>query len=217
MKQIITDPADQAIGKIQLNRPITPKEKLLGKVLNISALQPGDLILTSALNPTFIQRSIRTVQSDGGYTPDHSRWEHAAVYLGNGGICEASREGVKCSTLEDYTGSHYLRFRRDCKLVGNQGFEIAIEALISQNYRYNFKEILRLLINAKRGFGVTKYKPKVSSGYPKRALICSELYADSYARVTKNTLGNIKGGEVTPASLSCELRLDDIAVGWLKI
>ena len=69
--------------------PLAVRE--LGHLPDLAQLLPGDLILFSPLEPTFIQKQIQKAQTIGGYHPDNARWTHAAVYLGSQfDICEAS-------------------------------------------------------------------------------------------------------------------------------
>jgi hypothetical protein len=119
--------------------------------------------------------------------------------------------------ISDYIGSHSLRGRRDSALTVGQRYEIAIEALSAQNYSYAKREIFRLWMAAKFGYRNTVKTSIITAGYPKRSVICSQLYSDSFVRVTNRTIGNIVGGEVTPASLSAEASLSDVSMHWLSI
>ena len=91
---------------------------------------PGDLILVSATSPNHIQKAIERVQIKGGYAAEHAQWHHAAVYLGDYGICEATRSGVKADKIYQYIGNHKIRVRRDTSLALNQRWKIAVQALL---------------------------------------------------------------------------------------
>ena len=196
---------------------MSQNEITLKKVIDVKSLLPGDLVLCSAVAPDFIQRNIRLVQARGGYAQEHARWEHAAVYIGNGVLCEATRHGVQREMLSSYVGSHHIRFRRDLKLTSDERYEVAIAALSLQAHSYNLLEIFRLIKVARLGFNNHAKATIRTSGFPKRAMICSELYADSYAKATRRIVGNIAGGEVTPASLSADPGLTDVQAYWLSI
>jgi hypothetical protein len=217
MPQLILRPEDTPKGQAVVEGPLSERERSLGKVIDQSLLLPGDLILCSAVTPGLIASNIRAVQQRGGYGKEHACWEHAAIYIGHGILCEATRKGVRRDMLSNYVGTHNLRFRRDTSLTSDLRYELAIAALSFQDYRYGMLEVFRLLKAAKWGFGNRVKANMKTSGFPKRALICSELYADSYAKVTKRIVGNIAGGEVTPASLSADATLVDVPAQWLSI
>jgi hypothetical protein len=217
MPQLILRPEDTPKGQAVVEGPLSERERSLGKVIDQSLLLPGDLILTSAVTPGLIAHNIRAVQRRGGYGEEHACWEHAAIYIGHGILCEATRRGVRREMLSNYVGTHNLRFRRDNSLTTDQRYELAIAALSFQDYSYGMLEVLRLFKAARWGFGNHVKANMKTSGFPKRALICSELYADSYAKVTKRIVGNIAGGEVTPASLSADATLVDVPAQWLSI
>ncbi len=219
MSQIILKPTDIATGSFTVQGPLSPNELTLRKVIDRSLLLPGDLVLVSACETDFIGRRIRAVQKTGGYLEEHARWEHAALYIGHGVLCEATRKGVRRDMLSKYVGGHNLRFRRNLNLTVEERYELAIQAVASQGFSYNFLEIFRLWNSARKGFGnSTKGNMQLlGKQYPKRATICSQLYADCHVRVTKIVISNLDGGETTPACLSMSNMLVDIPVNWLNI
>lgn len=153
MSQIILKPDDSPNGTLVVQGPLSQRELTLGKVIDLNQLLPGDLILISACQPGFIGRNIQKVQELGGYLTEHARWEHAALYVGKGVICEANRRGVRRAMLSKYVGDHYLRFRRNPNLTIQERYELVIQALASQDFSYNFREIFRLWKSARFGFG----------------------------------------------------------------
>lgn len=217
MTQLCLHPEDPSSGTAAVAGPLSPNELKLKKVVDLSTLLAGDLILTSALSPNYIQQRIRGVQTKGGYQEPDAKWEHAAMYIGRGVLCEATRKGVQRNMLSHYVGSHVLRARRDHTLSIEMRFELAIQALSLQGYGYGFLEIFRLLKAAHIGFSNSANSNGRTPGYPRHAVICSELYADSYAKITKRVIGNTAGGEVTPASLSADTLLTDVQLRWLAI
>ena len=192
--------------------PVPRNVREWGYCPNFPAWLPGDLILVSALQPGFVQKAIRTVQSQG-YAMDHARWEHAAVYIGSGALCEATRKGVSVGMIYPYVGKHLLRVRRNQALTPDQRWVLAVNALKLQDHSYGFRAIVELLWSARsigfRAHGVTVYGT--------RARICSELYADAHAKASGGVVvGNLNSG-ITPASLSIETKLTDIALEWVRI
>jgi hypothetical protein len=121
--------------------------------------------------------------------------------------------------LSKYVGDYHLRFRRNPGLTIEERYELVIQALAAQGFSYNFREIVRLWQNARFGFGdSTKANVQLlGKQYPKRATMCSQLYADCHVIVTKTVIGNLDGGETTPAFLSMAPLLVDVPVTWLAI
>lgn len=175
---------------------------------------PGDLILVSAIKPNFIAKAIRRIQEKGGYASDDARWEHAAVYIGSGTLCEANRHGIRIVSIFDYTGSHLIRVRRNNSLTKDQRWELAVNALKKKNYSYNFFSIISIVWKAYNGFWTEQGK---AISFPKSAVICSELYADAHVQVCSIVLGNLRSGEITPASLSIDRALSDVPTCWMVI
>lgn len=219
MPQVILQPNDAPEGVHIFEGPLSQKELKFGKVLDLTQLLPGDLLLVCACEPGLVGRAIRQVQQRGGYLSEHAQWEHAAIYIGKGVICEATRGGVRRSMLSKYVGDHFIRVRRNLTLSIEQRYETAIHALAIQGFSYDFWEIFRLWKSARFGFGdSTKANvQRLGTQYPKRATICSQLYADCHTSVTKIVIGNLDGGETTPACLSTAPLLTDVRLRWLAI
>lgn len=194
--------------------PIPQKLREFGYCVDLQLLKPGDLVLVSSITPGLIASAIRRVQAQGGYGGQDARWEHAAVYIGSSAICEATRAGVSVSSMYDYMGSHLIRVRRNIALTSDQGWNLAVHALQQKGYRYGFSSILGLYLKSRIGFWHRQGKPV---SFPKSSVYCSELYADAHVKICGVALGNLKSGEVTPASLSLESALSDIPLSWVKI
>lgn len=161
-----------------------------------------------------IGKAIRSVQTMGGYAHEDARWEHAAVYIGDGALCEANRKGVQIGSIFDYAADHLIRIRRNTSLTQDERWELVVNALKQQNYHYGFLSICSILWKARGGFYRSQGKPV---SFPKSAVICSELYADAHVRVCGQALGNLRSGEVTPASLSIDTTLHDVPAQWVTI
>jgi hypothetical protein len=158
-----------------------------------------------------IAGAIRKTQSTAGYHPVDARWHHAAVFLGfDFRICEATRNGVKPGSLLDYAATHLIRVRRDPLLDAETGWKISVLAACQIGTPYSVLSILNLAGRARKGY----WQPKQENAHTGKGLICSELYADSYAAATGRTLWNHISKEVTPAYLSLTGQLSDIEVGW---
>ncbi len=90
--------------------PIPLKIRNFGYCADLSTWLPGDLILVSSNKPSLIQNAIRKVQGQG-YPNEHARWEHAAVYIGEAALCEATMMGVCVSNVYQYVGNHLIKIR----------------------------------------------------------------------------------------------------------
>lgn len=217
-KQLIHDPRHPEREQPQKcwspDSPIPPRVRAFGYCLDFSALLPGDLILVSPERPSIIERSIRATQGNGGYPPDDAQWTHAAVYVMDDVICEAGRSGVAITSIYKYIGNHKVRIRRNPNLTERERWALAVYALSQNNYAYNFFDVLWLFLRSFNGFWTidSKFKRK-----PKRAVYCSELYADAHLKATNAALGNQAFGEATPASLSQDSLLQDVFAGWVAI
>lgn len=219
MTQEILNPEDQAYGKYIPNGPLSPTEVEMGKVIDLHGLLPGDLILVSAIEQQFVGHMIRQVQEKGGFLPEHARWEHAAMYIGQGVIIEATRKGVKRAMLSKFAKDHRIRVRRDGTLSIEERYQLVVHALTLSDTPYNFIDIVKLWRKSRFGFGnvAEKQSSRLGPQYPKSATICSQLYADCYVNVTSKVLGKLRDGISTPAALSATDTLADVKLQWLSI
>jgi hypothetical protein len=183
---------------------------------DVNLLKPGDLILVRNLKGNISHKVIEAVQKNLGYHERDYQWHHAAVYLGiAGSICEADLDGVRYASIDRYsTGSHCIRIRRPRNLSENQRWQIAIKSLIELNKSYSFGHLWELFKLSRFRLGripATRLKP------PESAKICSQLYADAFAKVTLGLLSSNDNGEITPACLSRTEKLEDVHVNWVRI
>lgn len=216
-KQIILNPKDASGNHNSVvwtpKFPIPMNVRKFGYCPDYDTWNPGDLILVSSLKPNLIAKSIRKVQELGGYHVCDAKWEHVAVYIGAGAICEANRKGVVVDTIFKYSCNHLIRVRRNTNLTKDQGWELAVNALKKQNCSYGMLSIVNLFFKACMGF----HHSGSAISFPKSTIICSELYADSHLKVCGQVLGNIYNGEISPASLSNDGKLTDLQINWNKI
>lgn len=222
--QIVLDPEDATTtGKWIPPGPIPRSLRQFGRFPDVSKWLPGDLVLFSAIHPDWISRSIIRGQERGGYAQEDARWHHVAVYLGDGiSICEAVLTGVRYAPIYRYIGNHLLRVRRDPNLSSDQRWQIAMQSLTRLSSPYGFRSILSLARQSWRGFWrPTGDLPRLGM----RAVICSQLFSDSYSMVTGHLLVMVTGhllvktpaGPVKPADLSLTPQLADVATTWLRI
>jgi uncharacterized protein YycO len=186
-----------------------------GRFPDLGVLQPGDLLLFSALEPGLVSKGIRIFQEQAGYSESDARWHHAAVYLGvDGAICEATAGGVKQGYLYDYIGGHLIRARRDASLSRDEGWRIAVQALCELGSSY---AIQRVAAMSKQSIKAFFRRVSAASTTRPTNYYCSQLYAAAYSRVTGQTLENRVVGETSPAFLSHTSQLEDVILSWVTI
>jgi hypothetical protein len=213
--QIIIDPSNcgDPDSTISIN-VLPPSARRFGFVPDVTFLQPGDLILSYSRSFDLTGNLIVRAQSQAGFTEEHSRWTHAAVFLYEDFIVEAVPEaGVISRTLyEDIPGS-VLRVRRRPNLDVVERYQIALCALRKQGMRYSRVAALRAGWRASNGLWNATWYPWVG-----RAIICSNILSDAFVEITRSSLRGCPVAEaVFPAHLSATDDLDDVTVPWLRL
>jgi hypothetical protein len=210
-------------GRTAALRALPKATRAFGKLVDTSALAPGDLMLSRELKPERISQLITTVQERGGYHIDDAIWTHAAMYVGDGAnLVEATFDSVQAggdvrlTSLDEYCqGNYALRFRRSRFIPDSQfGWRVCVRALSRLKKPYDFLNAARMWFDVViRGGGFFDDDRR----YPlSKAVICSTLYADSYNEATRRVLGEVSGACV-PAWLSVSDEFDDLQPEWLSI
>jgi hypothetical protein len=166
------------------------------------------------MTPDAAARQIVSAQTRGGYAPEDAQWQHAAVYIGEGYVMEATLRRVRYAPIYPYLGEHRLRLRRPLDLSDDDRWRIAIQASVRANERYGWQSILRLLRLSYDGYWIRQ------RGFPlgqARSVICSQLYADAYSRVTRRLVSPPVAGIPTPAALSASPAFEDVDLSWAVI
>src|SRR5271156_3828546 len=86
-------PSTPPAGKRRIDRELPAEARGWGRILDMSALEAGDLMLTrpSDPKPDRISQAIIDAQRSAGFHLRHAQWTHAAVYLGDDEhLCEAN-------------------------------------------------------------------------------------------------------------------------------
>ena len=214
MAKEFLDPKDtETIGEWKPDRPLPRPVRDFGKYPNFDEWQPGSLLLFHIPEKTpWISRLIVKTQ-ERAYDFEHARWHHAAVYVGDGFLCEARiRGGVQYRPLDDYVGKHQIRVRFDDRMSHPQGYKLAIRAMTRLRESYGFNEIAKLSWRAIKGFGA---RSPLALG-PK-GVICSHLYDMAYRGATKRLLFDTGDRPIMPAELSQTVELKDVSVYWRRI
>jgi hypothetical protein len=192
--------------------PIPPHVRSFGFFPNTAAWKPGDILLFSAVKSNPLSRAIVHAQLDFG--SEHARWHHAAAFVGDDSICEATIYGVRIALLYEYIGSHVIRLLRDPKLLPEDGYKIAIQMAARLGTPYSFAKILQSKIHSRLGY----WRPWPYGTLVSRACICSELYVQAHSRVTNRVLVQMRTGTIPPpAALSQSDKLVEVETEWLQI
>lgn len=216
MPQLVLDPSvvDKAIQQWTPTEPLSIAVRKFGFVPDIGLWRPGDLLLFSKVQKNFLQRAIVKTQQRS-FDAEHARWHHAAVYIGDFRICEATLTGVSVQEIYNYVPGHLIRARR-CPILANDlegSYDVVVAALIRLNRWYSMAAAISVWSRSLWGS-----LGKLHYGFAgPRSHICSHLYADSFSQATKRPLKNGGGSIPTPAHLSAATELKDVASNWRRI
>lgn len=216
MNQKILDPSltRDAIGISSATQELPKRvREEFGFVPDETLWLPGDLLLFNAEVPSAIQRLIIARQGKA-FSFIHARWHHAAIYLGHSRICEATLTGVGVSSIFKYVPRNRIRVRR-CPILAmaqnqQQRYEFVIQNLSRMTRLYSLTQILSVFWASVLGWWRVQYVLAERGAH-----ICSHLYANSYAHVTKRNLTN-PSLIATPAHLSITPELVDVPSRWIR-
>lgn len=184
-----------------------------GRFPNFRVLLPGDLMLSSPIQPARFSKHVLRWQ-ERQYAPKHSRWTHAAIYIGDEWICEAVNPVVRAVRIDPYVGGHLLRFRRDPLLTPDDRFRLVRAGLMRCGERYSIGDV-SIQFSPK----LPSWEFRISPVGP-HSLICATLYRDAHDAACPRRL-QVPVGErsftICPAFLSLTTHLRDVEVRWLKI
>jgi len=217
-------PDSLAGGEIRPGRALPAKTRDFGRLIDISNLRAGDLLLTRDISGgNWISKTIVDVQNRIGYGPSDARWIHVAMYLGDGAnVVEATIDSVmsggsvRITHLDDYSdGTNILRFRRSKFIKQEQdGWRVCVCALSRLGKPYSIFGALKAWLQALIGNAVA-YDSKQKT-FLSGTVVCSTLYADSFNEALRLSLGE-DNGICVPAWFSATNDFDDVDVQWLQI
>lgn len=220
-------PSTDPIGSLRIDRELPKSAREWGRIIDLSGLKPGDLLLfrPEKAEHDRISSAIVGAQGNGGFLPRHAQWTHAAVYLGDGEhVCEANfgiagfPNGVIIRSAHNYCdGKTIIRARRPRRLTSEQRLRIAIGALNNLNNGYSFRQAWQFWRASRSGKGFWAEIPKGPKIHI-RALVCSTLYQDALTFALKGSTIRM-GAFCTPAHLSAsnDFEAVDPQLNWLKI
>lgn len=209
--------------------PLSPGHVEFGFLPNINNLKPGDLILTSCIEPSSPNKVMRLLQRR--QTSTTSEWTHAAVYAGGWTVIEAvpfnkSGKGVRIGSLIEYVPNHRLRFRRPKILINKEtheaeimGLKIALQAALRvPNSSYGHVKIAQVGITLLKGIRY-QYDPKNEED--RNNILCSGLYSKCVSIATGQFIQPeafiTEDQPITPAMLAGASTMETLNVGWAKL
>jgi len=215
MNQLIIDPNNRGNPKGEKAfAQISPEARQFGYVPDLEYCKAGDLILSHSVARDYIETGIINTQLKAGLAEDDSRWTHAAVYLYEDFILEADPKlGVRSRSLYSDVPGSCFRVRRRQNLKEADRYKIALCAQRMLGMRYDLGAALSLGLRARVSEMWNRYwAPRM-----KKEIICSQVFYDAYAEITRHFLSSCPTHGVMPAHLSATSDLEDISVPWLKI
>jgi len=220
-------PNEATADTIRVDRELPKEARTWGRIVDLTALEAGDLLLFRPVDPASdsISSSIMRAQIKGGLPSRHAQWTHAAVYLGDDEhICEANfkvpgaANGVIIRSAFAYCdGTHAIRARRPRNMQAKQRLRIAIGALTNLGRGYGFMQIVEF---AKAASGDRGFWNALGRGprAPAQSFVCSTLYQDAYNFAFQGNTVRM-GSLCTPAHLSAssDFEEDEPRLRWLGI
>lgn len=215
MPQRVIDPNNARLATREISVNLLPSAtRKFGFIPDLGRCLPGDLILFRDTRLSRTSNLIARAQALAGFAPEHSQWTHAAIFLYEDFLVEAVPwPGVHTRTLYSDIPSRILRFRRKPNLIDSDRYKIALRSLRMLGSRYGLLSAIQMGVRMTRGL----WDAEGSPGY-QSALICSKVFFDAYADITRSLLANCPVDDaVLPAHLSATPDLEDVDVGWLKL
>jgi len=219
---------DAAPGNnILIDHELPQEARDWGRVIDLSALEAGDLILFRPVPADSDRISFEIVHHQEKIFPRrHAQWTHAAVYLGDDEhICEANfkvpnvKRGVNIRSIFSYCdGAHAIRARRPLNMSPKQRLRIAVGAMANVGAGYSFKNILKFAWAASTHRGI-KHTFRWDIKYAEtQSFVCSTLYQDAYNFAFQGATIR-QGSPATPAHLSASTDFSpaDLPLQWLTI
>lgn len=205
---------------------LTKRQLNFGYVPDISALHPGDLLLTQNVGKS----DIVSVCINWAQKPQYSEnglWTHAAVYAKDWRFIEATPENnVSNGTLLQWIPDTKILVRRPTffKTLSPHdayatGMAIALEAAMLQGVGiYGKDEAIGIWA---RLLDRTRRKLTTRSETSREALVCSGLYAKCFNIATQVQLLTYEmqrnDEPITPALLANISTFYDVDIGWVKL
>jgi hypothetical protein len=201
------------------------KQFEFGYLPNIKKIKPGDVLLTSSVEPNAAGGLVSYFQRK--QTIHTAKWTHAAVYVGDWAVIEAvPLHGIRLGSILDYVPDHKMLFRRPQVMCGGDahgseimGLKIALQAALRvPNSRYGWVKAYEISRNlARKARYVFDWRNEETSGN----FVCSGLYSKCVSIATGQFLAPASFIEqdqpVTPAMLAGASTLQTLDVGWGKL
>jgi hypothetical protein len=193
---------------------LRPQTRKFGFVPDLERCLAGDLILFCSVSPNWIDKGIASTQDKAGFAADDSKWTHAAVFLYEDFIVEAELFGVRSRSLYSSVPDSKFRVRRRPNLQLEERYKIALCAQRMLGTRYGLRTALSLGWRART---LKMWDRPWSPWIEVREKICSQVFYDAHAAITRHFLDGCSEPPIMPAHLSATADLFDVDVPWLEV
>lgn len=180
-----------------------------------AALLPADIVLIAS-DGAKVSRWIEATQRLGGFAEHHAIWTHAALYIGNDRVVEATpKGGVRVAPLSEVTlgGVALVRRLPSADPTIDWRYRIIVHAMQGLGQNYSLDAVPWLAWTAWRR-RLWRPSPNVD---PSTVTICSNVIRDAYLSAADANLVPNGAGVAWPADLSQSPRLVDVSAGWVKV
>lgn len=210
--QLLLDPRETGRTSTARSAPtrLPHAVREFGHLPDFDLWRPGDALLFSSTRPGFMQRRIVRAQRRLGYAPEHARWHHAGIYLGDRYVCEAVPGGVRYRPVVEFVPDYLIRARRGRGLDGEQAFRVAMRAVMRLSKPYSHWRAIRAWLGSWNSGSLSPLDYRVRG----HAVVCSQLFHDAYMEATGRTLVDRVDTTVLPAELSACEGLEDVPSAW---
>ena len=202
---------------------LKPTARDYGRMPDVASWRPADVILFCSYgNVTAITEIVRRVQRQRGFDRFHSRWTHAALYIGGGKFIHVTRDdedlenrvGVK--DVSSFVKQAHYRVRSPRTLSDDARADIVDFAIsLVNNKTYS---TMKAVASALESFRLLDER-FVTSRELFDGIVCSDVVSQSYDHVIPGfpVFATATHQAALPATLSESGFLADIDIAWCRI
>jgi len=184
-----------------------------GKAPSVDRLEPGDILLFEELQPDYLQQAITRLQAER-MASSHSVFTHVGIVIDRERFVEAELAGVQVSSLFDHCLTSRIKVRRATHLDIVARTRVALFAMCSLRQPYNHFYAIR---SGLRDWWRRNIRAQDSEKAHRKAVICSQLFADAFAEATDQLAVPGRVEHILPGDLSHSPVFKDIPMQWYPL